>query len=89
VHAWGLPFVATMLGLKQVYPGRYDPKRLLALKRREQVNFSHCVPTILRMLLDARGDGAESLGPWTVIIGGSALPPSLADEASRAGLSTL
>ncbi len=28
-------------------------------------------------------------GPWTVIIGGSALPQSLADEAARAGLSTL
>jgi fatty-acyl-CoA synthase len=26
VHAWGLPYVATMLGLKQVYPGRYDPE---------------------------------------------------------------
>jgi len=88
VHAWGLPFVATMLGLKQVYPGRYDPRRLLALKERERVSFSHCVPTILRMLLDARDDG-ESLGPWTVIIGGSALAPALAEEAARAGLSTL
>lgn len=88
VHAWGLPFVATMLGLKQVYPGRYDPRRLLALKARERVSFSHCVPTILRMLLDARDDG-ETLGPWTVIIGGSALAPALAEEAARAGLSTL
>ena len=25
VHAWGLPFIATMLGIKQVYPGRYAP----------------------------------------------------------------
>ena len=25
VHAWGLPYVATMLGVKQVYPGRYVP----------------------------------------------------------------
>ena len=88
VHAWGLPFVATMLGLKQVYPGRYDPKLLLALKQREEVSFSHCVPTILRMLLDARDD-EPSLEPWTMIIGGSALPPSLADEAARAGVSTL
>lgn len=89
VHAWGLPFVATMLGLKQVYPGRYDPKLLLALKQREGVSFSHCVPTILRMLLDARADDGETLGPWTVIIGGSALPPSLAAEAAHAGITTL
>lgn len=88
VHAWGLPLVATMLGLKQVYPGRYDPQLLLALKQREGVNFSHCVPTILRMLLDAR-DGEQSLGPWTLIIGGSALPPSLAEDAARAGISAL
>ena len=30
VHAWGLPYVATMLGLKQVYPGRYVPEALLS-----------------------------------------------------------
>ena len=24
VHAWGFPYVATLLGLKQVYPGRYQ-----------------------------------------------------------------
>jgi fatty-acyl-CoA synthase len=23
-HAWGMPYVATMLGMKQVYPGRYS-----------------------------------------------------------------
>ena len=31
VHAWGMPFAATMLGLKQVYPGRYDPELLVEL----------------------------------------------------------
>jgi fatty-acyl-CoA synthase len=25
VHAWGLPWTATLSGVKQVYPGRYDP----------------------------------------------------------------
>mgnify|MGYP003587028869 FL=1 len=25
VHAWGIPYMATMLGVKQVYPGRYVP----------------------------------------------------------------
>ena len=33
VHAWGLPYVATMLGVKQVYPGRYVPEALLELDR--------------------------------------------------------
>ncbi|KAG0755375.1 hypothetical protein G6F22_020635 [Rhizopus arrhizus] len=36
VHAWGLPYVATLLGIKQVYPGRYLPANLLALIAREK-----------------------------------------------------
>lgn len=87
VHAWGMPYAATMLGVKQVYPGRYDPATLLALKQREDVDFSHCVPTILRMLLDAaRG---ERLAPWTFVIGGAPLPLALAQEAAAAGITTL
>ncbi|WP_416465820.1 long-chain-fatty-acid--CoA ligase [Sphingomonas sp. VDB2] len=89
VHAWGMPYVATMLGVKQVYPGRYDPATLLALKRREGVDFSHCVPTILRMLLDANAAGGDSLAPWTFVIGGSALPAALAQEAEMAGITIL
>jgi len=46
VHAWGIPYVTTVLGIKQVYPGRYLPERLLALIQREKVTFSHCVPTM-------------------------------------------
>ena len=37
VHAWGLPYLATLLGAKQVYPGRYVPDVLLGLIRRERV----------------------------------------------------
>jgi fatty-acyl-CoA synthase len=57
VHAWGLPYVATMLGVKQVYPGRYVPERLVDLMAREKVTFSHCVPTTA---VDA--EGGESCG---------------------------
>ena len=52
VHAWGFPYVATLLGAKQVYPGRYEPQKLLKLIEKEGVTFSHCVPTILQMLLN-------------------------------------
>ena len=38
-------------GVKQVYPGRYVPDVLLGLIARERVTFSHCVPTILQMML--------------------------------------
>ena len=88
VHAWGLPYVATLLGLKQVYPGRYVPARLLALKRDEGVTYSHCVPTILQMILDEAGPDAQ-LGPWTIIIGGSALPESLLRSAASRGITAV
>ena len=53
VHAWGLPWVATAAGVKQVYPGRYAPDVLLKLIKTEGVTFTHGVPTILQMLLAA------------------------------------
>src|SRR5262249_55455534 len=33
VHAWGIPYMATVMGVKQVYPGRYAPDMLLRLIR--------------------------------------------------------
>ena len=86
VHAWGLPYVATMLGLKQVYPGRYEPAKLLSLIETEKVTFSHCVPTILHMLLSDPAAEAIDLSNWKVIIGGSALPPALAQRARDLGI---
>src|SRR5581483_6899638 len=45
VHAWGLPYVATALGIKQVYPGRYLPDVLLNLIKRGKVTSSPRPPT--------------------------------------------
>ena len=86
VHAWGNPFVATLLGVKQVYPGRYVPQELLALRTREGVTYSHCVPTILQMLLEAADAGGYDLHGWKMCIGGSALPAGLAREAMARGI---
>jgi fatty-acyl-CoA synthase len=86
VHAWGLPYVATMLGVKQVYPGRYLPDLLLNLLAREKVTFSHCVPTILQMLLAAVKTTPVDLSGWKVVIGGAALPKALAIEALTLGI---
>ncbi len=86
VHAWGLPYVATVMGVKQVYPGRYQPERLLALIEREGVTFSHCVPTILHMLLSSPAAAAVDLSGWKVVIGGAALPPGLARAALERGI---
>ncbi|MGI9407297.1 MAG: fatty acid--CoA ligase [Hyphomicrobiaceae bacterium] len=86
VHGWGFPYVATMLGMKQVYPGRYDPPKILRLIAEEGVTFSHCVPTILHMILSAPEAQDVDLTGWKVVIGGSALPQGLAQAALDRGI---
>lgn len=86
VHAWGFPYTATMAGLKQVYPGRYAPEMLLGLIQQEKVTFSHCVPTILHMLLTSPIAKEADLSHWKVVIGGSALPKGLARAALDRGI---
>ena len=86
VHAWGVPYAATAAGAKQVYPGRYVPDLLLKLIKNEGVTFTHCVPTILLMLLDAPASADTDLSGLTMVIGGAALPKMLALRAMARGI---
>ncbi len=86
VHAWGFPYAATLLGIKQIYAGRYTPKKLLRLIAQEGVTFSHCVPTILQMLLSAPEAADTDLSKLKILIGGSALPRGLAEAAMERGI---
>ena len=86
VHAWGMPYVATLLGMKQVYAGRYTPEMLLQLIAKEKVTYSHCVPTLLHMLLSHPAAKDVDLSKWKVLIGGSALPVGLARAALERGI---
>ena len=86
VHAWGIPYVATMMGVKQVYPGRYEPEMLVKLILTEKVTFSHCVPTILHMLVSSPVVKKIDLSKWKVIIGGSMLPKGLARATIDLGI---
>ncbi|BAL27477.1 fatty acid--CoA ligase [Azoarcus sp. KH32C] len=86
VLAWGIPYIAVLLGLKTVLPGRYVPDMLLKLKCDEKVSFSHCVPTILQMLLQASAGAERDLSGWKMIIGGSALSAALCRAAVERGI---
>lgn len=86
VHAWGVPYAATMLGLKQVYPGRYEPDMLVGLWRNEKVTFSHCVPTIMQMVLNCPASQGVDFSGWKIIIGGSSLTRSLYKGAKARGI---
>jgi fatty-acyl-CoA synthase len=80
-HAWGYPYIATLCGWKQVYPGRFDPSSVARLAQKEGVTFSHCVPTILDMVLSAPEARGVDFKHWKVLIGGSALPRALCKRA--------
>jgi fatty-acyl-CoA synthase len=86
VHAWGFPFVATMLCMKQVYIGKFEPEMAIKLFIEHQPTFSHCVPTILQMLVSHPATANIDLSRWKVIIGGSALPKTLAKAALQRGV---
>jgi len=86
VHAWGMPYLMTLLGAKQIYPGRYEPEMLLKLIVGEKVTFSHCVPTIMNMLVTSPSIDNLDLKGWKVIIGGSALSRGLCAQALEHGI---
>jgi len=86
VHAWGVPYIATSLGIKQVYPGKYTPDMLLKLIDKEKVTFSHCVPTILHLLMSHPLFNEVDLSNWKVLIGGAALPKAMCKAAMQKGV---
>ncbi len=86
VHAWGMPYLFTMLGNKQIYPGRYEPEMILKLITEHKVTYSHCVPTIIHMLVNSPVISQVDLSGWKVVIGGSALPKGLCTAALKVGI---
>jgi acyl-CoA synthetase (AMP-forming)/AMP-acid ligase II len=75
---WGLPFAASMLGTKQVYPHRFmTPDSFLSLMEQEEVTISAGVPTIwqgVRAALTANPDKYDLSSLDRLTCGGSAPP---------------
>ncbi|MCE4599976.1 MAG: long-chain fatty acid--CoA ligase [Desulfurococcales archaeon] len=86
VYSWGLPYIATLLGMKQVYPNKLEPEVLLKLIADEKVDFTAGVPTILYMLLAHPASEKYDLSGLTFVNGGSALPRGLAELALKRGM---
>lgn len=91
-HGWSLPYMATLLGCRQVYPGRFEPGAFLRLleqeKNPDQGSFMQCVPTLLDMVL-SHPDIERYRKYLKGIIyegGGSRLPKALALKAQDMGM---
>lgn len=82
-NAWGMPFTALMLGIKQVYPGAMmDGASICQLIQDEKVTFTAGVPTIwLGVMNELRNNpGKYDLSSLrTMVCGGSAPPRALID----------
>jgi fatty-acyl-CoA synthase len=80
-NAWGLPYVAAMLGAKQVLPGPHlDPESLLDDIVHEGVTWAAGVPTIwlgLLQLLDARPERWDLSRLQGMLVGGAAAPRAM------------
>ncbi len=91
VNAWGVPFFGPMTGAKLVLPGsKLDPASIIDLVDRERVTLSLGVPTVwlaVRDELERRDAYLPSLA--SLVIGGSAVPPSLFDDLQRRGINVV
>ncbi len=79
VNAWGLPYVACMVGAKLVFPGPVlDGKSLHELFEAEGVTVSAGVPTVWQGLLaHVEANNLKFSTMRRTIIGGSACPPAM------------
>ena len=79
VNAWGLPYVACMVGAKLVFPGPgLDGKSLYELFESEKVTVSAGVPTVWQGLLAyVEANKLKFSTMKRTVIGGSACPPAM------------
>jgi acyl-CoA synthetase (AMP-forming)/AMP-acid ligase II len=91
VNAWGVPYLAPMVGAKLVLPGaKLDPHSIIELVENEKVTLSLGVPTVwlaVRDELEKRDAYLPTLK--SLVIGGSAVPPSLFDDLEKRGIRTI
>lgn len=79
VNAWGLPYVACMVGAKLVFPGPWlDGKSLHDLFETEGVTLSAGVPTVWQGLLaHVEANDLKFSTMRRTVIGGSTCPPAM------------
>ncbi len=88
---WGLSYIAPMHGAKIVLPGdRLTPSNLHELIKQEEVTFSVGVPTIWTAYLEhVEQIGSDTGSLQRIVIGGAAVPQSLAQRLSAYGVFVL
>ena len=91
-HGWGVPYMATFLCCKQIYPGRFDPKVFFEILKKEkspeQGGYIACVATMLNMII-SHPEVEHYKEYFKGLIyegGGMRLPSMLARKAKELGM---
>ncbi len=86
-NAWGLPYSCLASGAKIIFPGPHlDAKSILELMADEKVTLAAGVPTIwlgILHVLDQAPRAYDLSRVRTMLVGGSAVPPSMIDGFSK------
>lgn len=89
-NSWGVPYAAAMVGAAQVFPGPHmGAEDLLELMEREHVTLALGVPTIwsgILQALDAQPTRWKVRPGMRMMVGGSAVPPSMIEGFDQHGL---
>jgi 3-(methylthio)propionyl---CoA ligase len=88
VNAWGLPFVAPLVGADLILPmERLDAAGVIELCEQERVTFAAGVPTVWMAVRDALRARASVLPELQrVVIGGAAMPKALFEDLRELGI---
>jgi len=88
-NAWGVPFTATMVGAKFVFPGLHlDAESLLDLIEQEKVTIATAVPTVwfgVLLALEKEPGRWKIDQPVRITCGGSAVPETLLRRMDKFG----
>ena len=88
VNAWGLPYVAPMIGASLVMPGHaLDGPSIFRLMDEQKVYSAWGVPTVwMGLLAEIKAQGRIPEGFGDVVIGGSAAPRSMIEAFETRGV---
>jgi fatty-acyl-CoA synthase len=83
--AWGVPFAATMLGCRQVFPGAHlQPRDLAELIQNERITHTAGVPTLWLGLLNLLENERYDISSLRAMpVGGSAAPRSMIEAYQK------
>ena len=81
-NAWGIPYIANMVGAKLVLPGRHlDGEHVYDILQKEKVTFTAAVPTIWLMLFEYLDKTQKKIDFLKrCVIGGSACPKFMIED---------